>query len=29
MPSTVIRNWRYDAAERRLEVLFVSGRRYS
>ena len=29
MPSTVIRKWNYDEAERRLDVLFVSGRRYS
>jgi hypothetical protein len=29
MPSSVIRNWRYDQAERRLDILFVSGRRYS
>lgn len=29
MPSSVIRNWRYDPAERRLDILFVSGRCYS
>lgn len=29
MPSTVIRAWNYDEAERRLDVLFVSGKRYS
>lgn len=29
MPSTVIRNWKYDDAEQRLDVLFVSGKRYS
>ena len=29
MPSTVIRNWKYDEAERRLDVLFVSGKHYS
>ena len=29
MPSTVIRKWEYDEAERRLDILFVSGRRYS
>jgi hypothetical protein len=29
MPSTVIRNWQYDEAEHRLDVTFVSGRRYS
>jgi lysyl-tRNA synthetase class 2 len=29
MPSTVIRAFDYDPAERRLDVNFVSGRRYS
>jgi lysyl-tRNA synthetase class 2 len=29
MPSTVIRAFDYDPAERRLDVRFVSGRRYS
>jgi lysyl-tRNA synthetase class 2 len=28
MPSSVIRSYRYDPAHRRLELLFVSGRRY-
>ena len=28
MPSSVIRYFRYDSAQRQLEVLFVSGRRY-
>jgi len=28
MPSTVIRNFSYKPAERRLQVQFVSGRRY-
>lgn len=28
MPSTVIRHFTYDAANRRLDVTFVSGRRY-
>jgi hypothetical protein len=28
MPSSVIRGWNYDEAERRLDILFVSGRRY-
>lgn len=28
MPSTVIRNFSYDAENRTLEILFVSGRRY-
>jgi hypothetical protein len=28
MPSSVIRFYRYDAAQRRLELQFVSGRRY-
>lgn len=29
MPSSVIRSYQYDEAERRLEIEFVSGRRYS
>jgi hypothetical protein len=29
MPSSVIRAWSYDEAARRLNILFVSGRRYS
>ncbi|HEX8300177.1 KTSC domain-containing protein [Sphingomonas sp.] len=29
MPSTVIRKWSYDAEDQRLDVLFVSGKRYS
>ena len=29
MPSTVIRSFAYDAQDRRLDVTFVSGRRYS
>jgi DNA-binding NarL/FixJ family response regulator len=29
MPSTVIRNFAYDAAEQRLDVVFVTGRHYS
>ncbi len=29
MPSTVIRSFHYHAAERRLEILFQTGRRYS
>ena len=29
MPSTAIREFHYDAAERRLDVQFVSGKRYS
>jgi hypothetical protein len=29
MPSTVIRSFHYDAPRRRLEVEFLSGRRYS
>ena len=29
MPSTAIRDFRYDAAEQRLDVQFVSGKRYS
>jgi hypothetical protein len=28
MPSSVIRGWSYDEAEHRLDVLFVSGKRY-
>jgi hypothetical protein len=28
MPSTVIRFFAYDAAQRRLEITFQSGRRY-
>jgi hypothetical protein len=28
MPSSVIRHFTYHAKDRRLEVLFVSGRRY-
>jgi lysyl-tRNA synthetase class 2 len=28
MPSTVIRQFNYDAAHRLLEIAFVSGRRY-
>jgi hypothetical protein len=28
MPSTVIRHFRYDTAERELQVTFVTGRRY-
>ena len=28
MPSSVIRTFHYDPAARRLEVLFVTGRRY-
>jgi len=28
MPSSVIRHYHYDPAERALELLFVSGRRY-
>lgn len=28
MPSSVIRDWSYDAAAARLDILFVSGRRY-
>lgn len=28
MPSTVIRNYRYHASEKQLEITFVSGRRY-
>src|SRR4051812_39487662 len=29
MPSTVIRSFDYDPAQRRLDVTFVTGRRYS
>jgi len=29
MPSTVIRKWEYDEAARRLDIRFVSGKRYS
>ena len=29
MPSSVIRSWRYHAAEHRLEIVFVSGKHYS
>jgi hypothetical protein len=29
MPSSVIRTWKYDADGRRLDVTFVSGRRYA
>lgn len=29
MPSSVIRAWSYDEAEHRLDVTFVSGKRYS
>lgn len=29
MPSTVVRKWEYDEAEHRLDVQFVSGKRYS
>ena len=29
MPSSVIRRWDYDEAEQRLDVTFVSGKRYS
>lgn len=29
MPSSVIRNWSYDPADARLDIVFVSGRRYS
>ena len=28
MPSSVIRSYHYDAAQRRLDLIFVSGRRY-
>lgn len=29
MPSSVIRAWSYDEAAHRLDIVFVSGRRYS
>ena len=29
MPSSVIRAWSYDEADARLDVTFVSGKRYS
>jgi hypothetical protein len=29
MPSTVIRNFRYDPDRRRLHITFISGRRYA
>lgn len=29
MPSTAIRDFHYDAAEHRLDIQFVSGKRYS
>jgi len=29
MPSSVIRRFDYDAAEERLDVVFVTGKRYS
>ncbi|MBC7985701.1 MAG: KTSC domain-containing protein [Sphingomonadaceae bacterium] len=29
MPSTVIRSFDYDPADRRLDIEFVTGRRYS
>jgi len=29
MPSSVIRRWDYDEAEQRLDITFVSGKRYS
>jgi len=29
MPSSVIRAWNYDEAARRLDIVFVSGRRYA
>lgn len=29
MPSSVIRRWDYDPAAHRLDILFVSGKRYS
>jgi hypothetical protein len=29
MPSSVIRGWNYDEAEHRLDIIFVSGKRYS
>ncbi len=28
MPSSVIRTYRYDPADRHLDVIFVSGRKY-
>jgi len=28
MPSSVIRSYHYDPAQRRLDLIFVSGRRY-
>jgi lysyl-tRNA synthetase class 2 len=28
MPSSVIRSYRYDPQQKRLELVFVSGRRY-
>ena len=28
MPSTVIQNFRYHARQQRLEILFITGRRY-
>ena len=28
MPSSVIRSYRYDAADRHLDLVFVSGRHY-
>jgi hypothetical protein len=29
MPSSVIRGWKYDEDEQRLDILFVSGKCYS
>ena len=29
MPSNVVRTFSYDASDRRLDVVFTSGRRYS
>jgi lysyl-tRNA synthetase class 2 len=29
MPSSVIRRFDYDYADRRLDIMFVTGRRYS
>ena len=29
MPSSVIQDWRYDPAERRLRIRFQTGRRYA
>ena len=29
MPSSVIRGWDYDEADHRLDIVFVSGKRYS